>query len=92
MTAIASTKASVDAGASQEGPAGAAEGSRSALSDLVGTDTTGGRLQVTGVNEGGGGFLAAVVLKAWRPRVSVVRIIFLSETNPGVQVVQAQIG
>lgn len=46
MTAIASTKASV-ADASQEGSAGAEDGSCSALSDLIGTETTGGTLQVT---------------------------------------------
>ncbi|CAM9580854.1 unnamed protein product, partial [Laminaria digitata] len=55
MTAVVSSKASIVAGASQEGSTDAADGSRSALSDLVGTDTTGGTLQV--VVSGPAGFV-----------------------------------
>lgn len=47
MKAIASLEASEVAGAVQEESTDAADGSRSTLNTLIGTDTTGGALQVT---------------------------------------------
>ena len=46
MRAIASAKASDVAGAVQKGSTDAGDGSRSAMNTLIGTETTGGALQV----------------------------------------------
>ena len=55
-------KAAIKAGAiaktSPEGLAGTTDGSRSALSDLVGTESKGGTLQVTGARDRDDVFLA----------------------------------
>ena len=67
MTAIASTKASAVDDASQKESSGMGDDSRSSLEDLVGTETTGGTLQVTGVKEGGDGTYCSCRAKVVTP-------------------------
>lgn len=72
MRAISSVKAIDAAGAAQDGPTDATDGSPSALDTLVGTKTTGGALQVTIAGGGRGVTVVACLLATLAVSVSLL--------------------